>query len=201
MLEPRQRRENSLWLLPDAERLRLTFEGHESFTDYRREFDLRTAVARVAYCGGPTRFARGMFAKAPDQVLVLRLTTDQPTSLTFSTTSKRPERAPTEVEGADAVPLLISAATEYRPETPHYRGNPDEQLSARPLEAAAAALYLALRERHVTNHRALIERVELDLTRAGADERPTDERLSSRHEVPMAGRIGCADETLGGGVP
>src|ERR1041384_574908 len=41
--------------------LKLTFEGHDNFTDYRRQLDLNTAIATVSYKVGPTTFTREVF--------------------------------------------------------------------------------------------------------------------------------------------
>ena len=59
----------------------LDFPGHEGATDYRRELDLDTAVARVTYTVGGVHFAREVFASAVDQVIVVRLTADKPGAL------------------------------------------------------------------------------------------------------------------------
>jgi alpha-L-fucosidase 2 len=56
----------------------LEFEGHDAATDYRRELDLATAVARVGYRAGGARFAREIFASHPAQVIVVRLSGEQP---------------------------------------------------------------------------------------------------------------------------
>jgi alpha-L-fucosidase 2 len=57
--------------------LKLSFSGHDHPTDYRRELDLDAAVSRVSYRAGGVRYVREIFASAPDQVLVVRLTADQ----------------------------------------------------------------------------------------------------------------------------
>jgi alpha-L-fucosidase 2 len=84
--------------------LRLTFADAGPATGYVRDLDLETAVASVTYCCGSTSHRRECFASAPAQVLVLRLTADQPGSVTFTATLSRPERA--EVRGDDGDLLL-----------------------------------------------------------------------------------------------
>ncbi|MGC3958273.1 MAG: glycoside hydrolase family 95 protein [Verrucomicrobiota bacterium] len=64
--------------------LRLTFPGHESVTDYRRELDLDFAVATVSYKVGNVTFKREAFASYPDRVIVLRLTADKPGQISFT---------------------------------------------------------------------------------------------------------------------
>ncbi|MEO0018938.1 MAG: hypothetical protein RLZZ522_2221 [Verrucomicrobiota bacterium] len=58
--------------------LRLEFPGHDTASNYRRDLDLGQAVASVSYQVGGVRFRRETFASAPDQVVVVRLTADQP---------------------------------------------------------------------------------------------------------------------------
>lgn len=50
-------------------------------TDYRRELDLKSGVVRVSYTANGIRFKREVFASAPDQVIVVRLTADRPGAL------------------------------------------------------------------------------------------------------------------------
>ena len=64
--------------------LRLVVEGHEPATDYRRELDLDRAVVRVRYRIGDTTFTREVFASAPDQSIVVRLTSSGPAKLRFT---------------------------------------------------------------------------------------------------------------------
>jgi len=64
--------------------LRLSFPGHGQPTDYRRELDIDSSLATVRYRAGDTEFVREVFCSFPDQVIVVRLTCDQPGQLTFS---------------------------------------------------------------------------------------------------------------------
>src|SRR5512143_3493421 len=66
--------------------LRLVMEGHEHPTGYRRELDLGRAVVRVSSRIGETTFTRDAFARAPAQVIVVRLTGDGPEKLRFHVT-------------------------------------------------------------------------------------------------------------------
>jgi alpha-L-fucosidase 2 len=63
--------------------LKLDFPGHEKAADYRRELDLDAAVSRVAYEVDGVKFHREIFASAPDQVIVIRLTASEPGKLNF----------------------------------------------------------------------------------------------------------------------
>lgn len=82
--------------------LRLTFPpqiSHAPVTDYRRELDLSEAVARVQFRQGGVRFIRELFASAPDQVIVLRLSADRASQVTFQAQLDRPERFTTSPDG------------------------------------------------------------------------------------------------------
>lgn len=58
--------------------LLLDLPGHARATDYRRELDLDTAIARVSYTVDGVRYTREHFVSAPAQALVVRLSADRP---------------------------------------------------------------------------------------------------------------------------
>jgi len=62
----------------------LFLPGHEDVTEYRRELNLDEAVSRVSYRVAGVRYTREVFATAVDQVVVVRMTADQPGALTLS---------------------------------------------------------------------------------------------------------------------
>ncbi|MEU8199348.1 glycoside hydrolase N-terminal domain-containing protein [Microbispora amethystogenes] len=72
--------------------IRLTFPSTTGFTEYDRQLDLTTATTSVNYSLNGVRFKREVFASAPDQVIVIRLTADKPGSITFSATFDSPQR-------------------------------------------------------------------------------------------------------------
>ena len=84
------------------------------------------------------------------------------------------------VAGADAVTILLAAGTSFHGKDP--RAGAEAQLAA-----ASRKPFAALRAAHVEDHRALFDRVRLDLG-AGRDG-PTDERLD-------AVKAGAADPAL-----
>jgi alpha-L-fucosidase 2 len=86
--------------------LRLAFDHEGAITDYRRELDLDTAVARVTYRAGGVRYTREVFASHPDQVLVVRLTADRPSALTVSIWIDRLQDATTTIAGTDRLDLV-----------------------------------------------------------------------------------------------
>jgi alpha-L-fucosidase 2 len=77
---------------------------HRGITDYRRELDLATAVARVSYTLRGVKFVREMFASAVDQVVAVRLASDHPGQISLSANlSRRPFEGATGVVGGDTV--------------------------------------------------------------------------------------------------
>ncbi|HEX4950730.1 MAG TPA: glycoside hydrolase family 95 protein, partial [Blastocatellia bacterium] len=69
--------------------LKLRFIGQDNASDYRRELDLDAGMARVTYKVGATNFTREVFASAPDQAIVMRLTADKPGRISFAATMTR----------------------------------------------------------------------------------------------------------------
>ncbi len=72
--------------------LLLSFDGHDSFTDYRRELDLQKAVTRTSYTANGVSFTREAFASLPDRVVVVRLTASRPGSISFATSMTTPQK-------------------------------------------------------------------------------------------------------------
>jgi len=83
--------------------LSLAFEGLADVSDYRRELDLDTAVTAVSFRQGDATFTREVFSSAVDQVLVVRLTCDQPGRITLTARLSRPERFATVADGPDGL--------------------------------------------------------------------------------------------------
>gem|GEM_PF-333961 len=63
--------------------LLLAFPPVAKAGNYRRELNLRTATASVQFTSEGTTFTRELFASAPDNVLVLRLTASKPGQISF----------------------------------------------------------------------------------------------------------------------
>lgn len=66
----------------------LRFPGIDStaVTDYRRELDLDSAVARTRFRVGDVTYTREVFASHPDQVIVVRVWADRPGMVSFTAT-------------------------------------------------------------------------------------------------------------------
>ncbi|WP_051312828.1 glycosyl hydrolase family 95 catalytic domain-containing protein [Sporocytophaga myxococcoides] len=63
--------------------LYLTFPGHVA-TNYYRELDLKTAIAKTTYTYNGVNYTREYFASYPDQVMAVRLTASQTGKISFS---------------------------------------------------------------------------------------------------------------------
>ncbi len=82
------------------------------------------------------------------------------------------------VSGADAVTILVSAATDYNKANPHAPLARDSMLVAKGIvEKAATRSYESLQSRSVEDHGRLFSRVALDLGPGPSEKLPTDERL------------------------
>jgi alpha-L-fucosidase 2 len=86
--------------------LRLQFDQEDDVTDYRLELDLDSAIARVSYRQGGVRYTREVFASAPDQVIVVRLTADAPGKVSFSASLDRTQDARSTVDGSNRIDLV-----------------------------------------------------------------------------------------------
>ena len=76
--------------------LMLTFPNADVVENYRRDLDLKTAIAHVSYTVGGVTFTREIFASAPDQVIVVRLTSSKPGQISFEARLQTPQRATVE---------------------------------------------------------------------------------------------------------
>ncbi|MDY6947198.1 MAG: glycoside hydrolase family 95 protein [Pseudomonadota bacterium] len=232
--------------------LRLAFPGLQHAGNYRRTLDLDGALAATQFSSDGVTHVREVFASAPDNVLVIRLSASEPRSINSDVTfhwplpsrpsdpkprpatgdggpgaiafddqvpapanlmlrvlpdgdlimqgrngarhgvagalsyeararlivsggKRQPNEASISVREADDVLILVAIATSYR----DYQ-NVDADPAARNREAldrASRRSFDELLSRHQTDHRRLFRRVQIDLGRTPAAERPTDERV------------------------
>jgi alpha-L-fucosidase 2 len=61
----------------------IKFPSTEAVSDYRRQLNLDTAIVTTSYMQGDVRYTREVFVSPVDQVIVVRLTADQPGKLNF----------------------------------------------------------------------------------------------------------------------
>jgi alpha-L-fucosidase 2 len=79
--------------------LLLTFDGPEKTEktektdrtdDYRRELDMETGVAKITYRAGAAVLTREVFVSYPDRIMIIRITSDKPGSVSVHTQLKSP---------------------------------------------------------------------------------------------------------------
>jgi alpha-L-fucosidase 2 len=85
--------------------LNLDFSGHESVSNFRRELDLDTAIATVSYVAGGVRFTREVFSSPVDQIIVVHLTADQPSQISFRASMASPQLASVTTEASNILIL------------------------------------------------------------------------------------------------
>ncbi|ARX81303.1 alpha-L-fucosidase [Streptomyces alboflavus] len=92
------------------------------------------------------------------------------------------------VTGADQVWFVLAAATAYADTYPRYRGDDPHRTVTRAVDTALARGHAELRARHVRDHRALFDRVALDLGQSTPPDVPTDQLLKDYGKAPAADR-------------
>jgi alpha-L-fucosidase 2 len=65
-------------------------DGLEQPSDYRRELNLDTGIARIMFRVGDVNFTREVFVSYPDRILVVHLTADKPGRLSMKVQLKSP---------------------------------------------------------------------------------------------------------------
>jgi alpha-L-fucosidase 2 len=71
--------------------LRLNFEGHSDYSDYRRELDLEKAVVKTSYSVGGITYTREVLASFPDDVIVMHLTASKAGNISFNAYFNTPQ--------------------------------------------------------------------------------------------------------------
>jgi len=74
-------------------------------TAYHRQLDLLDALVTLRYDQDGVQYTREIFASAPDEAIVIRLTASRPGALSFDATMDRPERSHTTGSGQAEVHL------------------------------------------------------------------------------------------------
>ena len=95
--------------------LKLEFGGLTAPTDYRRTLDLERAVATVTFREGGAVFRREIFSSFPDQVIVVRLTCDQPGRISLRAALSSLVRSASAAAGADTLALRGKAPAHSDP--------------------------------------------------------------------------------------
>jgi alpha-L-fucosidase 2 len=83
--------------------LRSTDKG--AVTDYRRQLDLASGIVTITYTQSGIHYKREMFASAPDEVIVVRLSADKKSAFNFRASMDRPEDFAVQTKGEDTLVL------------------------------------------------------------------------------------------------
>ena len=102
----------------------LDFEGHENFTNFRRELDIDKAVATTKYEVDGVEYKREIFTSFVDQLVVVRLTASKPGKLTFNTRLTCPQKVDVVASGKDHLIMEgITKGNEFTEGKVHFRAD------------------------------------------------------------------------------
>jgi alpha-L-fucosidase 2 len=76
-----------------------------TISDYRRQLDLESGVARASYAIDGVHYTREVFASVPDEVIVVRLSADRKGAIGFRASMDRPADFTVKARGEDALVL------------------------------------------------------------------------------------------------
>jgi alpha-L-fucosidase 2 len=85
--------------------LYLTFPIQPNVSEYRRELNLDTAIAATTFIADGVSYRRQVFSSPVDQVLVVRLTADQPKKISVKADMTRPVDYQTNAKGKDTLEM------------------------------------------------------------------------------------------------
>jgi len=73
-----------------AGNLKLSFPGHENYSDFYRELDIEKAIVTSRYKVNGIMYTTKVFSSYPDQVIIFRISADKPGTVSFSAIMDRP---------------------------------------------------------------------------------------------------------------
>ncbi len=94
--------------------LYLRSSSRATISDYRRQLDLETGVARITYAMNGVHYAREVFASVPDEVIVVRLSADTKAAISFRMSMDRPADFSVHTRGQDT--LVLREGPEHKDE-------------------------------------------------------------------------------------
>jgi alpha-L-fucosidase 2 len=99
--------------------IHLHFSGKDQPINYRRQLDLNTAIAETDYTIGGVSYKEQVFASYPDNVIIVRLTADQPGKLSLSAKMDSPHKtAQTRASSPDTLTMTGQVLDNVAPFTP-----------------------------------------------------------------------------------
>jgi alpha-L-fucosidase 2 len=92
--------------------LQFTYNDQGTATNYLRSLDIEKAIATVSYEQQGVKYTREAFVSAPDQVLVMRITANQPEQISFVSSFERPFGSETKLLGNNIIHISGQAFDE-----------------------------------------------------------------------------------------
>lgn len=142
-----------------------------SLTTPHTRHEIHAAGNRIILSGNPEDY----FNKATDERLPSVIRFEAQVLVRSEGGTVVADDAGVQVSGADAVTIMLTAATNYRA-FGDVSGDPSARCSEI-LEKAAARSYDQLLARHLDDYRSLFDRVRFSLPKTDAAEQPTDRRI------------------------
>lgn len=71
--------------------LKIAFEGHDAFSEYRRELDIERAISKVSYVVDGVTYTREAIASFADNVIAVHLTASKPGKISFTASMATPQ--------------------------------------------------------------------------------------------------------------
>ena len=85
--------------------LRISFPGHQKYTQYLRELDIDRSIATIRYDADGITYQREVFCSIPDQVIVVRLSASLPGNITFTASMDTPQQGTISTEEGNRIVL------------------------------------------------------------------------------------------------
>jgi len=85
--------------------LRISFPGHQKYTQYLRELDIDRSIAMTRYDADGITYQREVFCSIPDQVIVVRLSASLPGNITFTASMDTPQQGTISTEEGKRIVL------------------------------------------------------------------------------------------------
>ena len=89
--------------------LKITFPGHDNYSDYYRELDIEKAVVSSHYILNGVKYETKVFSSYPDQVIITQIKADKPGSITFNASMDRPSKVNVTTKGNNE--LILTGLT------------------------------------------------------------------------------------------
>lgn len=85
--------------------LHLNFDGHDNYTNFSRELNLKTAVSTVKYTVDGVEYTRESFTSFKDQLLIIRITASKPGRINFTSSLTCPQEVSVSNNGKNSLTM------------------------------------------------------------------------------------------------